>query len=54
MYMCMREPTRIMMCIEAQWGLYIEYMRETIDYTITIIPLTTIPLTFICIQAAQF
>jgi hypothetical protein len=34
-------------CIEAQWGLYIdiEYMRENIDYTITIIPLTIIPLT---------
>jgi hypothetical protein len=24
--------------IEAQWGLYIGYMRETLDYTITIIP----------------
>jgi hypothetical protein len=32
-------------CIEAQWGLYIKYMRETLDYTITIIPLTIIPLT---------
>jgi hypothetical protein len=31
--------------IEAQWGLYIGYMRETLDYTITIIPLTIIPLT---------
>jgi hypothetical protein len=27
-------------CIEAQWGLYIEYMRETLDYNIAIIPLT--------------
>jgi hypothetical protein len=27
-------------CIEAQWGLYIGYMRETLNYTITIIPLT--------------
>jgi hypothetical protein len=27
-------------CIEAQWGLYIEYMRETLDYNIIIIPLT--------------
>jgi hypothetical protein len=25
--------------IETQWGLYIEYMRETLDYNITIIPL---------------
>jgi hypothetical protein len=24
--------------IEAQWGLYIEYMRETLDYNIIIIP----------------
>jgi hypothetical protein len=32
-------------CIEAQWGLYIEYMRETLDYTITIIPLTIKTLT---------
>jgi hypothetical protein len=31
--------------ILAQWGLYIGYMRETLDYTITIIPLTIIPLT---------
>jgi hypothetical protein len=27
------------------WGLYIEYMRETLDYIITIMPLTIIPLT---------
>jgi hypothetical protein len=27
-------------CIEAQWGVYIEYMRETLDYSITLIPLT--------------
>jgi hypothetical protein len=33
-------------CIEAQWGLYIGYMKETLDYTITIMPLTIIPLTF--------
>jgi hypothetical protein len=26
--------------IEAQGGLYIEYMRETLDYTITAMPLT--------------
>jgi hypothetical protein len=32
-------------CIEAQLGLYIEYMRETIDYNITLKPLTIIPLT---------
>jgi hypothetical protein len=32
-------------CIEAQWGLYLEYMREAIDYNITIIPLIIIPLT---------
>jgi hypothetical protein len=31
--------------IEAQWGLYIEYRREILDYTITIMPLTIIPLT---------
>jgi hypothetical protein len=31
--------------IEAQWGLYIGYMRETLNYTITIIPSTIIPLT---------
>jgi hypothetical protein len=32
-------------CIEAQWELYIEYMRKTLDYNITLIPLTIIPLT---------
>jgi hypothetical protein len=33
-------------CIEVQCGLlYIEYMRETLDYNITIIPLTITPLT---------
>jgi hypothetical protein len=32
-------------CIEAQWELYIEYMKETLDCNITIIPLTIIPLT---------
>jgi hypothetical protein len=32
-------------CIEAQWGLYIGYMKETLDYNITIITLTIIPLT---------
>jgi hypothetical protein len=32
-------------CIEAQWGLYIEYMRKTLDYNITIIPLTIISIT---------
>jgi hypothetical protein len=32
-------------CIEAQWGLYIKYMRETLDYNISIKPLTIIPLT---------
>jgi hypothetical protein len=32
-------------CIKAQWKLYIEYMRETLDYNITIIPFTIIPLT---------
>jgi hypothetical protein len=31
-------------CIEAQWGLYIGYMRKTLEYNITIIPLTIIPL----------
>jgi hypothetical protein len=31
--------------IEAQWGLYIEYMKKTLDYTITIMHLTIIPLT---------
>jgi hypothetical protein len=31
-------------CIGAQWGLYIGYIRETLDYTITIMPLTIIPL----------
>jgi hypothetical protein len=29
-------------CIEAQWGLYKEYMRETLDYNITIIPLSPV------------
>jgi hypothetical protein len=33
--------------IEAQWGLYIEYMRQTLDYNITIITLTIIPLTIV-------
>jgi hypothetical protein len=33
-------------CIEAQWRLYIGYMRETLDYTITIRLLTIISLTF--------
>jgi hypothetical protein len=32
-------------CIEAQWGLYIGYMKETLNYNITIITLTIIPLT---------
>jgi hypothetical protein len=32
-------------CIKAQWKLYREYMRETLDYNITIIPFTIIPLT---------
>jgi hypothetical protein len=32
-------------CIEAQWGLYIGYMKETLDYNIIIITLTIIPLT---------
>jgi hypothetical protein len=32
-------------CIEAQWRLYIGFMRKTIDYNITIIILTIIPLT---------
>jgi hypothetical protein len=32
-------------CIEAQWKLYIGYMKETLDYNITIITLTIIPLT---------
>jgi hypothetical protein len=32
-------------CIEAQWGLIIGYMRETLDYNITLITLTIIPLT---------
>jgi hypothetical protein len=32
-------------CIKAQWVLYIGYMRETLDYNITIITLTIIPLT---------
>jgi hypothetical protein len=27
-------------CIGAQWVLYIEYIRKTLDYTIKIIPLT--------------
>jgi hypothetical protein len=31
-------------CIEVQWGLYIGYMRETLNYNITIITLTIIPL----------
>jgi hypothetical protein len=31
--------------IKAQWGLYIEYMREILDYNIIIIPMTIIPLT---------
>jgi hypothetical protein len=31
-------------CIEPQWGLYIECMRETLDHNITLIPLTIIPL----------
>jgi hypothetical protein len=31
-------------CIEAQWGLYIGYMRKTLDYNIIIITLTIIPL----------
>jgi hypothetical protein len=31
--------------IEAQWGLYIEYMREILDYNITLIPLTLLRLT---------
>jgi hypothetical protein len=30
---------------EVQWGLYRGYMRETLDYTIAIIPLTIIPVT---------
>jgi hypothetical protein len=34
-----------MIVLEAQWGLYIEYIRETLDYNITLIPLTIIPLT---------
>jgi hypothetical protein len=33
-------------CIEAQWELYIGYMRESLDYTIIIMPLTIIPITF--------
>jgi hypothetical protein len=32
-------------CIEAQWELYIGYMRETLDYNITLITLIIIPLT---------
>jgi hypothetical protein len=32
-------------CIEAQWELYIGYMKKIRDYAITIMPLTIIPLT---------
>jgi hypothetical protein len=39
--------------IEAQWELYIEYMRETLDYNITIIPLTIIPLTYCIYQVKE-
>jgi hypothetical protein len=31
--------------IEDQCGLYIKYTRKTIEYNITLIPLTIIPLT---------
>jgi hypothetical protein len=41
-------------CIESQWRLYIKYMRETLDYNITLIPLTIIPLTIFFLGQWKF
>jgi hypothetical protein len=41
-------------CIEAQWELYIGSMRKTLDYNITIKPLTIIPLTVKCTHFSSF
>jgi hypothetical protein len=39
--------------INAQWD-YIDYMRETLDYNITLIPLTIIPITAWCDKFPYF